>query len=688
MKRMLALYVAVVLIPAILSAAASAVGGTQAEEVRQKVLYHAERAEAAMSGIVQARSDLAEVPEDTPGREGAAEWVRVAGERAAAFHGSVDGLEKLVSAAWLLRFYAHLEQTDAVATLMGDVAKARYETGLVKLRAATPGAWPFVVISTPVLTNDWFKYDAPLPAWAAPAKDLTLRACREEYESVSFILHAFEDRADVRVSVTELKGADGAIPPDALELRIVKHWYQAGLNGGGDFVANRFSGGVLVPEPLVKNDALIEVDHARRKNYVHTENGRFDVSDPALELDVKGRPLVEHPKLADFAPRDTPTLRPFDVPVGRMKQILVTAHVPKDARAGVYTGAVRVEAPRAGSFELPLSVEVLPFDLTPAPIDYSIYSRAYPVEDEPRYPVESYAKTKVQYRGEMATLMAHGIANPCVVARTLDSLVLAMQLREEAGMPKGNIYNLGLRIPSPKEELESHELRAERKALIRPMVEWAKENGYRDLYVYGIDESDEQLPDERPWIEDAHEVGAKVFVAVNQGAAFLELAGDVLDLPVLAGPPQPNIVSEVHARGNIIGIYANPQAGYEWPETYRRNYGVRLWQAGYDVEMTWCHQAFGHIWNDFDYATHKTRHMALPTVDGAIPTLSLVGFRESADDARYAATLAATAEQARQDPAKREEAQAALEWVRTVETDGNLGALRDQIIERVRRLLE
>lgn len=85
--------------------------------------------------------------------------------------------------------------------------------------------------------------------------------------------------------------------------------------------------------------------------------------------------------------------------------------------------------------------------------------------------------------------------------------------------------------------------------------------------------------------------------------------------------------------------------GIENPEIYRRNYGFRLLQAGYDGAMPYAYQhTFGNsIWRDDDSANtaykYRDHCFAYPTANGIIRTLQFDGYREAIDDVRYLATL-------------------------------------------------
>lgn len=157
----------------------------------------------------------------------------------------------------------------------------------------------------------------------------------------------------------------------------------------------------------------------------------------------------------------------------------------------------------------------------------------------------------------------------------------------------------------------------------------------------------------------------------------------------MSGPVQPHIARRVHRNGHRLGIDAFPQANWETPETFRRHYGIRLWQAGYDVEMTYAYQhGFGHIWNDFDGpGSHKDYNFAYPTVGGVVDTLCFEGLREAVDDTRYVATLFRVVEEARKNLATRAKADAAEKWIRSVDTQGDVHQLRREIVDRILQLM-
>ena len=168
--------------------------------------------------------------------------------------------------------------------------------------------------------------------------------------------------------------------------------------------------------------------------------------------------------------------------------------------------------------------------------------------------------------------------------------------------------------------------------------------GAENYYIYGVDEQDLNTSEHRARIEAAHDAGAKVFCAEYETDAKYS-AADVLDLLVAGGAPDPSLAALYHSYGHRIFSYDNLQAGVEAPQTYRRNYGLLLWQNDYDGAMDFAYYwAFNNTWNDFDclewdHMYYRDHNFVYPTVSGVIDTVQWEGFREGVDDVRYLSTL-------------------------------------------------
>ena len=255
---------------------------------------------------------------------------------------------------------------------------------------------------------------------------------------------------------------------------------------------------------------------------------------------------------------------------------------------------------------------------------YSIYYLGILTKDG-KGSISSGQKSPQQYEAEMRDLKAHGVEYPSSYQNDIHLLQKEMEIREKAGLPKGPFYSLGFgNGPPPYTAAQLENL----KNQVKELIELAKKNGYEDVYVYGLDEATgDRLKSQRPAWNAVHEVGGKVFVACYPKA--FEAMGDLLDLAVLPLAPDPKEAAKYHGVGHQIFSYANPHVGMEEPETYRRNYGLLLWKAGYDGYMDYAYQvSHGHIWNDFDNKRYRDYAFAYPTVDGVIDTIQWEGFRD------------------------------------------------------------
>ena len=496
-----------------------------------------------------------------------------------------------------------------------------------------PGFRTFIL---PAITNERMLPRRP-PAHALPGRTMKLVACPREYESASFGIYALADLKGVRLTATDLNGPAGTVPASALDLRVVKVWYQGGRNVGFQNLK------LLTPELLLKDDSLVRIDEVRKVNIL---------------------------KMDKDAMRDADALQPFDVPMGSAKQCWVTVHVPAGTKAGDYRGMIRVAPAEGATVSIPLELRVLPFELDEPKIICSIYYRARLGATMPKCTSES--KTEEQLLAEFKDMLAHGVTNPTVYQRPGPSLERYFQLRRKAGMHGGPLLFLGGSWGSGGGGVQA-------------TVALARKHGFTDVYFYGQDErKGDELRAQREWHRQVHRAGGKVFVAGYRDS--YEVVGDLQDLLIFAGKPDVAMGRAYHAMGHLIGSYGNPQGGVEEPETYRRNFGLGVWKAGYDCSCTYAYQhSFGHEWDDFDNVTYRDHTMAYPTVNGVIPTLQWEGYREGYDDLRYLATLENLIEKTKRlDGAAGELSRAAHVWVLRVDPDATpLDDIRAGIIERI-----
>ena len=493
-----------------------------------------------------------------------------------------------------------------------------------------------------------------------------IAACRGEYESGSFVVLALQDISGLLVTPTDLIAGDTAIPASAVDVKVVKVWYQAGRG------IHDLSGRILVPELLINDDALVRVDEDQQQNYLrHTgpdgAESYVPCSEPTSEI------------LEGVRPIDAAALQPLDLATMRLQQYWVTVRVPDEAAAGEYTGALRLTGDAGESGEVPLTLTVHDFDLAPAPLTYSVYYRArLNPEDEPG--INSESRSTEQYLAEMRDMAAHSCLYPTIYQNYHEELLpRVLELREEAGLGRERLFTLGTSTGAPQTEEEIAALRAR----VRDWLAMAERFGYGEVYVYGIDEArGERLMAQRAAWAAVREEGAGTFVACYYGT--FEAMGDLLNVAVLAGRPDPDEAAKFHGIGSEVFTYAFPQVGPEEPETFRRNFGLVLWQANFDGAMDYAYQhGFGHVWNDFDSDRYRDHNFTYPTANGVIATVQWEGFREASDDTRYMATLLAAI-----DACDDADAQAAAQaWVDALDPQRDLYDVRAEMVGHIEACL-
>ena len=537
----------------------------------------------------------------------------------------------------------------ALIPLPGQLAlleKAQASRGsLVKYAEARPTAAYVVWIVEPLSNEKVLPKRFPVPG--VVGTELRCGACPGEYEPVSFAVYALKELNGVIARATDARCDGLTIPASAIDVRIVKCWWQAGVP-----IAD-LTHPTLTPELLLKDPDFVTVDDQKKRN------------------------VVRDPK----APRDAEELQPVDIAASSAQQFWVTVHVPDDARPGTYRGAILLEVADTPPLELPLTIQVRPFRLEEPLLQYSLYYRGILTQDN-LSSINGQARSESQYLTEMRNLKAHGITHPTCYQPFDGLLDRAIELRKQAGIAVDPLYALGIHTEAPR----SPEAIEALKQRVRAGVDRVRAHGIKELYVYGRDEATgERLEAQREAFRAVHEAGAKVMVACYSGA--FELVGDLLDLAVHSGPAIPSEARKWHAAGRRVFSYGNPQSGVELPEIYRRNYGLALWKAGYDGACDYAFRhAVGDVWDEYDHHKYRDIVFVYPTADGVIDTVAWEGFREGVDDVRYLTTLLKVIERPHADAAKRELAAEARKWVETMDPQGDLSTLREKMVRWILRL--
>jgi len=362
--------------------------------------------------------------------------------------------------------------------------------------------------------------------------------------------------------------------------------------------------------------------------------------------------------------KDSPILQPLNISNGLNKQFWITIKVPENTLPGIYTGKIELKNSAVLVGEIHLKLEVLPIELSNPYLTYSLYYEGQFHSDWPEGSISSVYKSEEQFRAEQKDMFNHGVTNP-TVRQGFDETLLGkvLDIRNETGMGGQPLYYHGGQTGNPSDSAELEML----KDRVIETIEFVEPYGITDVYFYGIDEAKaEKLASQRPAWEAVHEVGGKIFASGYTAAWWppgnFALMGDIQDLLVCAGKPYAEEAAKWHSVNHKIFCYAYPQIGPEKPETFRRNFGLLLWQADYDGAMDFAYQFsnLSNIWNDFGDCQYRDHNFTYPTMDGIIGTIQWEGWREGVDDIKYLTTLIDVVQQA---GAQGQDTSIVMEWI-------------------------
>jgi len=600
-------------------------------------------------------------------------------DKAVQWQEALQDLGAALRAAPAARFHPQtrtslLTLVDALERAVADVAAGRsmdlaekrtFERKLRVLRAAAQlpaGAalpvedllvWRVSAISDTIRTPDVMPADGEL---GAPVRVV---AARGEIEPASIVAMPLADVCLNAMAPAPVSRTAGALPAGTIDVRIVKCWFQ-GATAWRDIMNGSIGERVLTPELLLKDDRLIRADKEGKTNYI-----RCDFPEGARYLHIGKR---EQPgqmlniSVSTFPVKDAPELRPTAIRAHEFRQYWLTVSVPEAAEPGLYETTLSFTSFDRAIGEVPVEIRVLPFTLPRPRVRYdpgrgfttSIYYKTC-INPTPEAAITMRYRSEDQYRAELVNLRDHGITNPVDYqlnwGHDHSRFETALRIRREVGMDHDALYLLGKEENQGCGRIATPERLAEYRGKVERLKDVASAFGYRELYIYGVDEADAGiLKSIRGFFDVAHEMGVKVFQSGFSGprrpspdryADYYPLISDLLDLIIKARPIDAAETAKWHAKGQRIWAYGVPQAGVEDPLVNRRNYGLRLWHADYDGFCTYLYYGgFGNPWNDFDHRSYRDHNYVYPTVNGVVDTIAWEGVREAVDDIRYATLLA------------------------------------------------
>ena len=533
-------------------------------------------------------------------------------------------------------------------------------------------------------------------------------AAQDEYEPASLVIYPFRDAARVELTAGPLTGPNGTIPTSALNLKIVKIWYQTG-NGWYSYFANAGER-YLVPELLLNDETLVTVDRKKQENYLRlkTPQGKernLWISAPAGVYE----PLNTNRNLV----ADADAFQHFSLQKGEFKQVWVTFHAPADAE-GIYNGAIRVRLDGQEAGVIPIEVRVLPFKLPPPKTwydsDASFFAGAYnhvSLADYVRESGGNVENAEKRVRAEYESFRRHNLFYPLMRSRgphtgkeNIPFIHRQAELYKECGLGTEILLNAVTGFPSFKDLKQLRDSGAEAGiADCSIPVGWAdivrEESAFirrlfgaeATVYCFGWDEPAMWIlrAERAPW-KFLHDHGLKVF---STGSERHLLNGGFNEDFINYGGRFSKRDAEIwhHAKSKITA-YADPHTGIENPDFVRRTHGLRPYLDNSDGTLNY--KVCGSDWNDFIGTKYNFRsfNWIYPGTLRPIETIQYEAFREAIDDVRYATLLKQYAEMAVADGKSENlyKGRAALLFLAQLDSEKcDLNAVR---MEMIRHILE
>ncbi|MFD0715980.1 hypothetical protein [Paenibacillus sp. GCM10027626] len=564
-----------------------------------------------------------------------------------------------------------------------------------------------------------------LPEDGTISNRLSMISAQGEYEAVSFVLAPLSDVNAVTFTASDLTGSGGSIPASAIDLRVVKTWYQGGTAWASYFADP--SASVLTPELLLHDEKLIQVDHQRKGNSL-----RIDYPSGSQYVDISNTPASPFNRYNEPV-EDSPVLLPIELKQGESKQMWLTLKVPSEAAAGIYEGSIAITADGQPAGQLALIVRVLPFEL-PDPKTYydlnkDFYAMLYHqsrLKEQTAAAGGNTALVETVLLNEYRNLAEHNFVNipgPLYASNTKAIFIRQLELMQQAGLKLDPLFGVRQAHPeysvfvqynnylNAKKVYEANPTPANKQKMDNYYNGWrqgvdsflptldeafqvaSEFVGHTNLFFDGWDEAGWSMLqfEQEIWKYIQEQLGGKVFATGHASHLDLEVKENYLNW---VGLPERERAAQWHAFGDdkMITNYAMPHTGPENPDLMRQRHGMWPYKANYDATYNYIfYENPTNIWNDNASSDFRAFNLVYPTKTKLIDTIAWEGMREGIDDIRYATMLKQTAAEAiaSGDPARSAAANAALDWLEAVdERSINQDLLRLEMIQRILALLD
>ncbi|MFD0616654.1 hypothetical protein ACFQZR_04215 [Paenibacillus sp. GCM10027629] len=619
--------------------------------------------------------------------------------------------------------YAQGLTTDKALKYALKLVKDTNPSGSAELWANSP----FIVYSVKALSPE-MRLPDNLPEDGKVSDQLKIVSAQGEFEAASFVLAPLSDVSSVTFTINDLQGSSGStIPASAIDMHVVKTWYQGGTAWQSYFFDDTKD--VLVPELLLHDENLIKLDDGQKKNFL-----RVDYPTGSQYVNISGSPPQFFNRWTQPV-EDSPVLLPITLKQGQSKQMWVTTKVPGGTPEGVYTGTIDITANGAPAGQLMLKIHVLPFELPDPKTNYDLNKDFYvmmmhgsTLKNELKGNEGNTQLAEQTLLNHYRNLVEHNVVNlpphsPFDVNHP-QNFLRQVELMKQAGVHLNPFFGAGPAFTSneyysiwnsyliAKKAYEANPTDANRTAMeskynaylatLEPAKDYIRQTfdavsaavGHTNIYFDGWDEAEwNRLLWQQPlWDYIKEDVGAKVFATGNATHLELPTTEEFIDW---AGEPTLEKADAWHALGSdkLITNYAHPHSGPENPDLMRQRHGMWLYKANYDATYNYIWYFDSDIvsaWSEYIDATFRGFNFVYPTRTDVIDTLAWEGFREGIDDIRYATKLKLVAQDALAsgNVTRIAAATKALTWLeKTDERSTNSDLIRYEMIQHIMKML-
>ena len=519
---------------------------------------------------------------------------------------------------------------------------------------------------TKPFTDDWI---LPETAMGMPRNLMELEGCPGQVVRGTFTVHADNAVADFLPAPGNLVGQNGYISSLEIDVRAVACWWQATCSHTTrQWMKQSTTDRELTPELLVYDPSFLRREG--QDNYLKQANGSYvKVSDQAI-----GAPLSA-PAAATMDIRDSGALQKTIIPAGSNQQYWVSIRIPSDCAAGIYAGEISLGS--VGS--VVIRVGVLPFQLEPCPIPHVMFTFFAPGAAT----IGTRQHSSAQIAAELRSICTPGTSLSIEAQEEAAIRSILIQMRN-MGVTGTELQYTGLSWLMDVASGEAGHL-SQLRQYVQRVLTIANQQGFTEVYFHAIDEaSADAIAPQKANFDAVHAAGGLIYVDGYTGVyEAAKACGAKIDLMYWPTFPSSAEIAKWHSAGAKIGMYGDPHSGVALTGTWRRHYGLRLWQAGLDgAQIFWQWNAGGMIWNDFCNPVYVQECMAYPTANGCIETTQLEADREAVTDLRFLATLQAAIRDAEGSTAEAEEY---LQWLKgqnlaAVDLDEIRTAMTDHIL--------